>query len=912
MKALNAPDYASFRRAENPAPGTLQWLLHNTMVNVWLSKDKSSFLWVRGAPGQGKTFLSRFVLDYLDHRIAKKEKLQQQDSIIYFFFYDQDERFQTIESLLRSLIKQLLTTTDISGLPTAIFESDASAESEEGLWEIFEGIIRAPIERTIYCVLDALDESEDEKTRRRLIHRMMRLLQDRSNKEEFSPTIKLLITSRPTVDINMELGDTYIELKARPKDLEIVIKSRVTELSGFTAELKKNVIEELIGRAGGTFLWISIVLKRLKRITLPSLVKIKSIIEESSTDLEELYSSIIEKIMSGDEEEQKLLAWVVYGRQPLTLKELEAALATQMNSTNKASTDDYCTELTPKAVTSAVGIILEIIDDKVHLIHQTAKDFLLKNHQLRVAKFCSGHDPNIYLAKVCMTYLSFEDFKTGPCADREMLAERKRQYPLFHYAAHNWHTHVQSGSGNDAIDDMSSIICQLIVPGSKTLLSWGEAAEIQDLHEATDTLEIATKANILWLAEFQSSDRIIDEEKVEEAAKDGMRGYGMMKRLVRRGNVRFTERALHALARNFDQGIIQLLLDKNGDIKVTPALLEATAANRKSGNYVMALLLEFEDDIALTMALVEVAAENKESGKDIIEVLLRKETIQIAENAVAVIVQRFDSEIMGLLVNGRGDINVTKNMVKELALKSSNNEEKILALLENGADNFKVTEGMVSIIVESFDEEVIGLLLNRRGNDVQITEEVLKAAARNIWNGKEVIMVLLEWRENNIQITEEVFKVAAGNLRSGKEIITLFLEQNGNDDQITEEVFKTAARNKGSGIELIKLLFERVGDDVPITAELFIAAAENQLSGEEIIRLLLERIKNDIQITEEVLKTAAGNEINGYEIIKLLLERTENDSQITGEVFEAAAGNLGRNGKDIMSLVLDSMPEVYF
>jgi hypothetical protein len=525
VKALNAPDYASFRRAENPALGTLQWLLRDKMVHAWLSEDRSSFLWVRGAPGQGKTFLSRFILDHLDDRIVKT---QQQDSIIYFFFYDQDEQFQTIESFLRSLIKQLLTTTDVSRLPTAIFEPDPSTESEEGLWEIFEEIIRAPIDRTVYCVLDALDESEDEKTRQRLIRRMKRLLQDRSSKGKFSPTMKLLITSRPIVDINIELGDTYMELKARPEDLEIVIEGRVTELSHFPTDLKKNVVEELIDRAGGTYLWISIVLKRLKTITLPLLAKIKKIIRESSTDLDELYSSIIEKIMNGDEEEQKLLAWVVYGRRPLTLKELEAALATQMDPTSNASTEDYYTELTPNAITSAAGIILEIIDNKVHLIHQTAKDFLLKNHQLRAARFCSGHDLNVYLAKVCMTYLSFEDFETGPCGDREMLAVRKRQYPLFHYAAHNWHVHIQSGG---SIDGISNMICRLIEPGSTTLLSWAEAAEVQDLHEATDTWGIATRTNIHWLAEFQSRDIIIGEDRVKEAAKNGMTGYNIMENI---------------------------------------------------------------------------------------------------------------------------------------------------------------------------------------------------------------------------------------------------------------------------------------------------------------------------------------------------------------------------------------------
>ena len=139
-----------------------------------------------------------------------------------------------------------------------------------------------------------------------------------------------------------------------------------------------------------------------------------------------------------------------------------------------------------------------------------------------------------------------------------------------------------------------------------------------------------------------------------------------MKMLVRRGNVRFTEGAVHALASNFDQGIMQLLLDRKYDIKV-PALIKATVTNRKSGSYVMGLLLELSKDVVLTDDLVEVAAENNESGKDILELLLHKENIQIADGAVAAIAKRFDAEVMKLLPDGRGDIKITEEVVKAAA-----------------------------------------------------------------------------------------------------------------------------------------------------------------------------------------------------------------------------------------------------
>jgi hypothetical protein len=99
------------------------------------------------------------------------------------------------------------------------------------------------------------------------------------------------------------------------------------------------------------------------------------------------------------------------------------------------------------------------------------------------------------------------------------------------------------------------------------------------------------------------------------------------------------------------------------------------------------------------------------------------------------------------------------------------------------------------------------LLLNRRGADVPITEEVVKAAAGN--SNKEVMMLLLDRREAEVPITEEVVKAVAGNWRSGKEVMMLLLDRRGADVQITEEVVKAAAGNVENGKEVMMLLLNR-------------------------------------------------------------------------------------------------------
>lgn len=53
------------------------------------------------------------------------------------------------------------------------------------------------------------------------------------------------------------------------------------------------------------------------------------------------------------------------------------------------------------------------------------------------------------------------------------------------------------------------------------------------------------------------------------------------------------------------------------------------------------------------------------------------------------------------------------------------------------------------------------LLLEQRGADLVITEEVIRAAAGNEAKGNDVIIVLLEQRETDVVITEEVIRAAA-------------------------------------------------------------------------------------------------------------------------------------------------------
>ena len=100
-------------------------------------------------------------------------------------------------------------------------------------------------------------------------------------------------------------------------------------------------------------------------------------------------------------------------------------------------------------------------------------------------------------------------------------------------------------------------------------------------------------------------------------------------------------------------------------------------------------------------------------------------------------------------------------------------------------------------VARSYNANDIAAFLKERGAEVRVTKEVVKAAAGNTGSGKEVMALLLEQRG------EEVVIAAA---QSGKEIMALLLEQHGDKVKVTEEVVKAAARNTMSGKEVLELL----------------------------------------------------------------------------------------------------------
>lgn len=91
---------------------------------------------------------------------------------------------------------------------------------------------------------------------------------------------------------------------------------------------------------------------------------------------------------------------------------------------------------------------------------------------------------------------------------------------------------------------------------------------------------------------------------------------------------------------------------------------------------------------------------------------------------------------------------------------------------------------------------MILLLLENQGDEVKITEEVVKAAAGN-GNGGRVMALLLKKRGDEVKITQEVVKAAAANKQSGKDVVDLLVAPQRMDIFSTQDVVISAASASG-------------------------------------------------------------------------------------------------------------------
>ena len=158
-----------------------------------------------------------------------------------------------------------------------------------------------------------------------------------------------------------------------------------------------------------------------------------------------------------------ILSMVVAAERPFKLEEMDVILAMQDSTSSFESLPRMGKEKTEKKIRNLCGLFLRIQDSDVHLLHQTAKEFLVK--QSHEGSPLSGEvwrhslQPEVsnnILANMCLQFLLFEDFRKCcfgevdckrvhvAVPEDKVFRRRWERYIFSEYALTHWASHVRA------------------------------------------------------------------------------------------------------------------------------------------------------------------------------------------------------------------------------------------------------------------------------------------------------------------------------------------------------------------------------------------------------------------------------------------------------------------------------------
>lgn len=432
-------------------PGSCEWLLAKASFLKWrdasFGTDSSSvdlparirglaidqrqhqshhnprIFWLTGAPGSGKSVIAAHVVRHL-----QMEGRQCQ----FYFLKHADKSKQNLSGLLKSLAWQM-ACHDVAlrqSLLTMQQQDELTAETNDirAIWrQLFtQRILLTNFQQRQYWIIDALDEA----------HGGAELLPLLAKLPDNLP-ISIFFTSRRDQILEKRLPKSHVvtehvEIADTLKDIRLLLEDSREDLP-VSDEAAEDLIEKLVQKSQGSFLWTRLILQKLE--TTWSEEAIESALETIPDGLRGMYLKILEDMAQNDEFNrtlaQSILRWVVCGGRSLTTVELQEAIRLDIG------------QRVPKLEKMLEGICgqLVVIDDhdKVQMVHDTARDFLLDpdlDSEFAIDKAATHQ----HLASVCLRHL-LEDSK-APINRRtlhpftEPTGQALREYASLYFSEH--------------------------------------------------------------------------------------------------------------------------------------------------------------------------------------------------------------------------------------------------------------------------------------------------------------------------------------------------------------------------------------------------------------------------------------------------------------------------------------------
>ncbi|KAL8710363.1 MAG: hypothetical protein Q9225_007305, partial [Loekoesia sp. 1 TL-2023] len=423
--------------------GTCRWIIQARELKIWIEgledPNISNTFWLIGLPATGKTVLSSVIIDHLQ----SLGKLCQ-----YNFFASIHQTKRTAAYCLRSIATQLtFVSSEFRDRVLALHEQSGLRFNSQNqafnvIWEnIFEGIIfKMRFPQPLYWILDAVDEADQQA-----------LLISHLTKIESLTPIGVSFVSRPIKippsPVQIATPITYFLSEHDTRDdIQAFVQRSVQHILPSNKSIQKKVIEQLLNKASGSFLWVRLALETLEG-SWHTEDDIHQALTEMPQGMENLYGQMLAKIQAQPARLRTMakiiLTWVTCAWRPLEISELEVALQPEFTGFIQLE----------KTVVEICGHFVSINGSKVSIIHMTARDFLTKKNKEN-APFIRSREGHAHIAKKCIKHLSNDDWRQvfkrfhGPIdSPKRMKRQNKlllaeQGHPFLGYSTCYWAYHI--------------------------------------------------------------------------------------------------------------------------------------------------------------------------------------------------------------------------------------------------------------------------------------------------------------------------------------------------------------------------------------------------------------------------------------------------------------------------------------
>ncbi|KAK6354024.1 Ankyrin repeat and SOCS box protein 7 [Orbilia blumenaviensis] len=384
--------------------------------------SKKPLLWLYGSAGCGKSAQTAYLIKML--QAVSKE------NVFYFFCTPEIPESMRVETLLRSILSQLLRTTDHIRHIYYTFEYPLSTEEIAAVIKTIINFRQQWVRNgsnRMYILIDGIDNlplSEEEELVRMFEKwcwqvQLKVILTNRRGPPLHRPAVFLEGISQVETDVVL-----YIE-----RELEMGL---VKGLFGFEkkVDLVPVIKAAVTDRAGGNFLLATLHLSLIRHAQNED--NLLTLLETLPRDLHQTYNLILNTIKHASQKQQakKIFNIVGTAARPLSIEELNDYL--NWNTVDKEEEGELLPAYSPTdildvcrglVVGKQVGGRLE-----VYFVHESVKEYLLQNGIL------DNPRAHLEVGRGCLYYLHQRQFEYIPSPSEQELIkkpkpEKKKAHP---------------------------------------------------------------------------------------------------------------------------------------------------------------------------------------------------------------------------------------------------------------------------------------------------------------------------------------------------------------------------------------------------------------------------------------------------------------------------------------------------